>query len=50
MKEEFKEIKEEIKSLMDMLESNGLELDENGDIIDAKTKKLVLFKDDDESE
>lgn len=46
--EEYKDIKSAIEVLMDMLKENGWELDENGDIIDSKTKKFVLGGNDNE--
>lgn len=46
--EEYKDIKSAIEVLMDMLKENGWELDENGDIIDSKTKKLVMGGNDNE--
>lgn len=36
------DIKSSIEILIEHLKANGWELDENGDIIDSKTKKLVL--------
>lgn len=46
--DEYKEIRDSISEFMNMLKELGLELNENGEIIDSKTKKLVMGGDDDE--
>ncbi len=46
--DEYKEVRESIESFMNMLKELGLELNEDGDLIDSKTKKLVMGGDDDE--
>lgn len=40
--DEYKEIKDSISEFMNMLKELGLELNEDGDLIDSKTKKLVM--------
>ncbi len=40
--EEYKEIRDSISEFMNMLKELGLELNEDGDLIDSKTKKLVM--------
>jgi len=40
-KEDFKEIKDLVEGLMQMLEENGWELNDDGDIVDKQSKKLV---------
>ena len=48
----FKEIKESIMSFMEMLDANGLELNDDGDIVEKSSKRLlwdiVNNKDDDD--
>lgn len=46
--DEYKEIRDSISEFMNMLKELGLELNEDGEIIDPKTKKLVMGGDDDE--
>lgn len=40
--DEYKEIRDSISEFMNMLKELGLELNEDGEIIDSKTKKLVM--------
>lgn len=44
--ENYKELKESIEAFMYILKENGFELDEDGNLIDSKTKKLVLGEND----
>ena len=46
--DEYKEIKSSIESLMNLLKENCLELNEDGDIVDSKTKELILGGNKDE--
>lgn len=46
--EEYKEIRDSISEFMNMLKELGLELNEDGDLIDSKTKKLVMGGSEDE--
>lgn len=46
--DEYKEVRNAIEEFMNMLKELGLELNDDGEIIDSKTKKLVMGGDDDE--
>lgn len=46
----LEEVKESLDNLMEMLETNGLELNEDGDIVDKITKKLVWNNDGEDDE
>lgn len=41
MIDDLKEIKEAIENLLKMLDEHGWELNDDGDIVDKKSKKLV---------
>ena len=41
MIDEFKDIKNAIESLLEILDENGWELNEDGDIVEKKSKRLV---------
>ncbi len=42
MIDKYKEIRDSIKEFMDLLDSLGYELNEDGDIVYKDTKKLVM--------
>lgn len=46
--DEYKEMRKAIEDFMNMLKEYGWELNNDGEIIDSKTKKLVMGGDDDE--
>ena len=49
----FKEIKNSIEQLLEMLEANGWELNDDGDIVEKSSQKLVFdlyFSRDDDDE
>ena len=46
--DEYKEVRKAIEDFMNMLKEDGWELNDDGEIIDSKTKKLVMGGDDDE--
>lgn len=46
--DEYKEMRKAIEDFMNMLKEYGWELNADGEIIDSKTKKLVMGGDDDE--
>lgn len=48
--ENVKKIIEEINNLIEILDSYGFELNDDGDIIDKKTKKLVFDYGSDKNE
>lgn len=37
-----KELKDAIKSFIDLLDENGWELNDDGDIVDKKSKRLIM--------
>ena len=37
-----KELKDAIKSFIDLLDENGWELNDEGDIVDKKSKRLIM--------
>ena len=41
MIDEFKDIKNAIESLLEILDENGWELNEDGDIVEKSSKRLV---------
>lgn len=46
--DEYKEMRKAIEDFMNMLKEYGWELNDDGEIIDSKTKKLVMGVDDHE--
>ncbi len=46
--DEYKEVRNAIENFMNMLKEYGWELNDDGEIIDSKTKKLVMGGDEDE--
>ena len=46
--DEYKEMRKAIEDFMNMLKEYGWELNDDGEIIDSKTKKLVMGGDDDD--